>query len=223
MSEVHGTAYRALRTRVREVVERSDPGWLERVVPATPRWRAHDLLAHLVGVTDDVVNGRMDGLASEPWTQAQVDARNAATAADLLAEWDETAPRFEDLLAAAPEAIAGQAIFDAATHEHDLCNAFGVLGDRQSDAVLTGWDWILGARTRNDAPAVCFVVESGEHVSGVGDLVARIEAPRFELFRAVCGRRTADEIARFGWDREPDPPLLIAAGLFSIPTDSISE
>ena len=38
------------------------------VVPATPEWRAHDVLAHLVGVTDDVVNGRLDGIATDAWT-----------------------------------------------------------------------------------------------------------------------------------------------------------
>ncbi len=65
MSESHAVAYRALRSRVREVVESSDADVMLAVVPATPEWRAHDVLAHLVGVTDDVVNGRLDGLASD--------------------------------------------------------------------------------------------------------------------------------------------------------------
>ena len=99
----------------------------------------------------------------------------------------------------------------------------GVRGDRDNDAVSAGWDWILDSRTRGGAPAICFVVETGERVSGVGDVVARIEAPRFELFRAVCGRRTAAEIGHYGWDCAPDPALLLAAVLFSLPVDSIGE
>ena len=54
-------------------------------------------------------------------------------------------------------------------------------------------------------------------MSGAGDLVARVEAPRFELFRAVSGRRTAAEIAGYGWDREPDPELLLAADVLLAP------
>jgi hypothetical protein len=97
------------------------------------------------------------------------------------------------------------------------------VGDRDSDAIGVGWEWIVGARTRNGSPAICFVTESGEQISGAGDLVARVEASRFELFRAVSGRRTAAEIANYGWDCEPEPALLIAADFFSIPPLSIGE
>src|SRR5579862_1280088 len=78
MSESHGIAYRGVRARVREIVEGTDPSALQRVVPATPKWTGHDVLAHMVGVPNDVVHGRMEGLASESWTQAQVDARTSA-------------------------------------------------------------------------------------------------------------------------------------------------
>ena len=223
MSEGHDVAYRDLRRRVRAVVEQIDPSALERIAPATPKWSAHDVLAHLVGVPEDVVNGRMDGIASDAWTQAQVDRRAAASVGELLAEWDDCAPPFEALLAGGPAEITGQAIFDAGTHEHDLLNALGIAGDRDSRAIGVGWEWIVNARTRGNAPAICFVTESGEQISGTGDAVARVEAPRFELFRAVSGRRTADEIKGYGWDREPDPRLLIAADFFSIPERSIGE
>lgn len=223
MSESHGIAYRGVRARVRRLVEGTDPAALQRVVPATPKWTGHDVLAHMVGVPNDVVNGRMEGLASESWTQAQVDARKLASIADLLAEWDEYTTQFEEMLSAAPGEIAGQAIFDAATHEHDLRNALGSTDARDSDAVGSGWDWIVAARTRNGGAAICFVVEGGEQVSGVGDLIARVEAPQFELFRAVSGRRTAKEIAQYGWDREPEPSVLLAADFFSFPPDSIGE
>ena len=223
MSEAHQIAYRELRARVREVVEQVDDPALERIAPATPKWRAHDVLSHLVGVPEDVVNGRLDGIASDAWTQAQVDRRRTASTAELLAEWDEFGPQFEVMLAEAPDEIVGQAIFDAGTHELDLLNALGVVGARDSGAVRVGWDWIVDARTRGGAHAICFVMEEGEQISGTGDVVARVEAPRFELFRAVSGRRTEAEIARYRWDREPDPQVLLAADFFSIPEASIGE
>lgn len=223
MSESHAVAYKALRARVRGVVEAADASALATVVPATPAWRAHDVLAHMVGVTNDVVHGRLDGVASDSWTGAQVDARATLATADLLAEWDEFGPQFEVLLAASPAEIAGQALFDAATHEHDLRNAFGAPGARDTDAIGTGWDWLLDARTRNGAPLLMFVVDGDEQTSGAGDLVARIGASRFELFRAVAGRRTAAEIARYEWSCEPNPEVLLAADFFRLAERSLAE
>jgi hypothetical protein len=223
MSESHAVAYRDLRGRVRAVVETADADAMLVVVPATPEWRAHDVLAHLVGVTDDVVNSRLDGLASDAWTQAQVDARTERSTDDLLAEWDAVGPQFEALLAAAPAEIAGQALFDAATHEHDLRNALRAPGARDSDAVGTGWEWIVDARTRTGAHAMCFVVDGREEPSGVGVVMARVEASRFELFRAIAGRRTESEIAGFGWDRAPEPMLLLGAEIFTMRTTSLGE
>ena len=63
---------------------------------------------------------------------------------------------------------------------------------------------------------LCFVIDGDEQVSGTGDVVATIEAPRFELFRAVSGRRAAAEIEQYKWDRDPDPELLLASEIFSL-------
>lgn len=216
MSEPHATAYRELRLRVSDVIRQTDASAFAGPAPATPSWRVHDVVAHLVGVPDDVVNGRLEGIASDPWTQAQVDKRVGCSTAELLAEWEANGPAFEALLAAAPAEIAGQALFDAATHEHDLRHAVGAPGARESDAIAVAWEWIIDARTRGAALALCFVIDGDEQVSGTGDVVATIEAPRFELFRAVSGRRAAAEIEQYKWDRDPDPKLLLASEIFSL-------
>ena len=173
----------------------------------------------------DLANGTRQLSQEQEFFSREIkcDARTNRPVSELLDEWDRTAPQFESMLAAAPAEIAGQAIFDAATHEHDLRNALGVPGARESDAIDSGWEWIVGARTRAGAQSLCFVIEGGEESSGVGDPVARIEASRFELFRAVSGRRTADEVARYAWDREPDPALLLGADIFTIRTASLGE
>lgn len=224
MSEMHVDAYRSLQERVRDVVGRADANRLASQCPATPEWTARDVLAHLVGVTDDVVNGRLDGVASDAWTQAQVDARADADAGALLDEWDKNLDAFLALLDAVPDEIAGQALFDAATHEHDLRHALAAPGARDSDAVAIGWAWLVDARTRGAAPALRYVTDAGEMTGGAGDVVATVEAPRFELVRATAGRRSASEVSAYRWlPASSSPNLLLAAPIFRMRAEPLDE
>jgi uncharacterized protein (TIGR03083 family) len=219
----YSQAYRALRGRVSELIRAASPEEFDGPSPATPEWRVHDVLSHLVGVTDDVVNGRLDGVATDPWTAAQVDARRTRTAADLLAEWEATATQFEAVLDAAPPEIVGQALFDAVTHEHDIRCALGTPGARDSDALDIAWDWFIGARGRGGGQAIRFVTEAGEVVAGAGDPEYAVEASRFELLRATVGRRSPDEIARYRWDPAPNAELLLGAPIFSVRDTPLNE
>ena len=135
MTEEHAAVHAELRTRVVGLVRSVEPSALDRIAPATPEWRVRDVVAHMVGVSDDVVNGRLDGITSEAWTAAQVERRRAVPFEELLADWDEYGPQFEAMLSDAPELLAGQAVFDAFTHEHDICNAISRPGARDSDAL----------------------------------------------------------------------------------------
>lgn len=223
-SSDHGDVYAALRSRVAALVRAADARVIDAVVAATPDWRVRDLVAHMVGVTADVVNGRLDGVASDAWTARQVDERAEANLDHLLREWDEHAPAFDAVLRDLPDAVSGQAIFDAATHEHDLRHALGAPGARDSDAVGVAWDWIAGARAGFGATSVRIVADGEDAlVVGAGEPVATVRASRFELFRAMTGRRTAAEISAYDWDRAPDPKWLLAAPVFTLRAESLGE
>jgi len=143
--------------------------------------------------------------------------------AHMVEQWEQLGPRFETMLAGAPAEIAGQALFDAATHEHDLRHAIGRSGARQSDAMGLGWDWFVETRTRMGAPAIRLRNELRDDVAGEGEPRVTVRAPYFELFRAATGRRTAAEMASYEWEPAPDAAMLLAAPFFTIRTESLSE
>jgi hypothetical protein len=181
-----------------------------------------DVLAHMVGVSDDVVNGRLDGIASEPWTAAQVERRRAIPFEELLSDWDRYGPQFEQMLAEAPDAISGQAIFDAFTHEHDIRNAISRPGARDTEALEQSWEWLLSANA--GAPAIRFVTERGDETMGTGEARLSVGASRFELLRAMTGRRTRDEIASYAWEpANADVTVIVGEPIFTMCTESLHE
>ena len=94
----YAAASASLRARVADLVTTATPAQLAAHPPATPDWTVHDVLAHLVGVTGDILGGVVDGIGTDPWTQAQVDARRDRSVAELLAEWTENAPQVEPMI-----------------------------------------------------------------------------------------------------------------------------
>jgi uncharacterized protein (TIGR03083 family) len=223
MSEPHAVSYAALRERVSDLLLSADHSALQAAAPATPGWTGLDIVAHIIGVSDDVVNGRLDGITTEPWTRAQVEKRKGSAAADLVAEWAKTGPAFEAMLSGAPAEISGQALFDAATHEHDLRNALRTPGARDSDAMEHAWVWFVGARAAAGGAALRFVTEHDDVVAGKGQPAATVRASRFEVLRAATGRRSAAEIAAYDWDPDVAPETILAAPIFSLRDTPLNE
>jgi uncharacterized protein (TIGR03083 family) len=197
-------AFRALRSRVNGLVEGLDDERAGAIVPATPEWRVHDLLSHFAGVAEDVVQGNVEDAGSDPWTAAQIEARRDRPWGDVLAEWNERAVALEAMMPTIPEFRRGQLVFDAVTHEHDLRGAFGQPGARDSDALAIGWDWaaaIVGMmRDGNAAGGLRIRTEQGEQVVGQGEVTATVAADRFDLFRAMTGRRSVEQVKAFAWE-----------------------
>ncbi len=199
------TAYDAVRTRMTALLGQADPEQLARQVPACPDWTVHDLLAHVTGVAVDVSAGRIEGAGSDPWTAAQVEARKDASRDDLLAEW-EAAPIGAALLEA-DTMQAAQVVFDLTTHEHDLRGALELPGERDSEGVDVGWTWattVLGMlRDGYGEGAVVLTTPAGATTCGAAEPTSGVTADRFELFRAMTGRRSADQVAAWDWTGEP--------------------
>jgi uncharacterized protein (TIGR03083 family) len=200
-------AYRGVQQRMTALLQDADEGVADAMVPATPEWRVRDLVAHVVGVADDVVAGRLEGAGSDPWTAVQVEQRRGRTIEELLEEWQAVTPGFESALLATDPVQAAQAVFDVTTHEHDLRGALQAPGARDSDGVEVGWGWataiVAQLRDGYGSGAIRLVTDKGEDVLGTGEPTAAVRADRFELWRAMTGRRSPEQVRAWDWEGEP--------------------
>ena len=200
-------AYDAVQARMTSLLQAAGPDDLVREVPACPDWSVRDLLAHAVGVAADVAAGRIDGAGSDPWTAAQVAARQDSDRDALLAEWASTVPALREALLGMDPMQAAQVVFDLTTHEHDLRGALGVPGERDSDGVEIGWLWattVLGQlRDGYGEGALVLTTEAGATTCGSAPPSSGVTADRFELWRAMTGRRSAEQVASWAWTGEP--------------------
>ena len=200
-------AYDAVQSRMTALLRSAGPEELARQVPACPDWSVQDLLAHVVGVAADVAAGRIEGAGSDPWTAAQVQARRDRSRDALLEEWDATAPALREALLTVDPMQAAQVVFDVTTHEHDLRGALGAPGERDSDGVQIGWVWattVLGQlRDGYGEGALVLTTPEGEATCGSASPTSGVTADRFELWRAMTGRRSAEQVASWPWTGEP--------------------
>jgi uncharacterized protein (TIGR03083 family) len=223
MAGTYAAEYARVRTRVHDVVNAATPADLDAVSPATPAWRTRDVLAHLVGVADDAINGRIDGVATDPWTAAQVAAREQSSPAEMLEEWDRIGPAFEAVIAGLPDVIAGQVLFDAFTHERDIRHAVAAPGGFESDVLDLVFRWVTDSRLFTELPTLRFDTEAGVAVSGAGEPVATVGASRFEIVRASTGRRSASEVEKYAWDPVMDVSVVLVAPFFRLRDDPLNE
>ncbi|MDQ1466989.1 MAG: hypothetical protein QOH10_1404 [Actinomycetota bacterium] len=223
----HATAYAGVRERVTALVRAAPVGALDAIAPATPGWRTRDVLAHLVGVATDVVNGNVGDAAQDRWTAAQVDARCDLPVAALLEEWAATAPQIDAIVLSLPTSITGQLIIDAATHEHDLRHALRQPGARDSDALTLGLAWVVpalgGLFDAAGEPALGIESETVIATAGSGPVDATVRASTFECARAITGRRTLAEIAAYDWTPHARAERLLAIPFFTAPPVSLGE
>ena len=201
-------AYVELRARVVALLRETPEQSAIDQVPHCPTWTVNELASHLLGVPDDIVHGRMEGVGSDAWTQAQVVRHQAKTLRQIADELAALAERFDPMLPHVPAMARSQMVMDAVTHEHDLRHAVGAPGERDSMAVRAGLAWLMSWCTRTN-PATA-------------SAIAAVGASDFDVLRSLTGRRSMAQMAALGLP--VDAIIQIQAGSpFRAPTHEVVE
>ena len=179
----------------------------------------------MAGVCDDIANGNMAGVATDAWTQAQVDKRADWRFSTILDDWAEHAAAIEPQMNAFGQPI-GQMVFDAWTHEQDMRGALGLVGGRDSSAMEISWEWFVQANqavVASEPAALLLVTEVGEIHLGGGEPVATVRTSRFEFLRAVTGRRSRAQVRGFDTDGVPVDGIIFSSDFFTPAVEDIVE
>jgi len=195
------------RERVLELADGIDDDTAATIVRACPEWTVKDVYAHIAGVPADILAGRLEGVATDPWTARQVEERKDRSLREICAELVELGPAFEDVLRAFGDAMDPRLFLDQWSHEQDLRGTLGRPGAR--DLPVVGW--LVGTMLVGFAegwedrglPTVRLIGSSGEWLLGAGKPALTLQTNDFELVRMLVGRRSRKELFDMGWDGDP--------------------
>ena len=201
-------AYTELRARVTEMMQSLTLEQAQAIVPHCPQWTVKDCFAHMVGIPEDVINGQMEGVASEAWTNRQVQRHAQDSVADLLAVWESNAAVFAKILPNIPQPVISQFMFDQTTHEHDIRTAVGKPGARDTLAVAVAEGFIRNSLAQQSDPAIA--------------QLANHKLTGFEYLRSLSGRRSRAQISKNGFDIET-VEAFIRTMPFDIPQSDVSD
>jgi len=211
-AEDAATAYRQVQRRLTEVL-RAHIADGDKTVPACPAWTVRQTLAHLCGAAEDVAALNLDGVASDPWTAAQVARHEADSVEQLLVLWEVAAGEVEALLPHAQAIAANQLVFDAVTHEHDIRGAIGEPGAISGDLPLvvalgfmtTSLDALIRSRS---LPSLRLETDDGTWQLGDPDTAPSqltLRVTPFDAVRMIGGRRSFGQLRAADWGGDPEP------------------
>lgn len=215
---------------------------LARQVPACPEWTVRDLIAHLAGIAEDTLRGSYFAEAldawrdpdiserREEWTAGQVSTRSDRSIESVLREFDEYGGRLVTMLrrGQAPDGpgwLLAAPVGDLAVHLADLREALGLEPDQTAPITHFGFaayrDWLHARIAERGLPALRLSDGHKDWVLGSGAPEVSLTADRYELFRAITGRRTAAAIRAYDWSGDPTPYLPIIAP-YPLPADQVA-
>lgn len=206
------------------------PAQWEARIPPRPQWTVKDTLAMLAGFAHSLIEGRWTEDYSDSWADHEIldglhatldgliAQRRDRSGAEILREWDALSVRLERMM-------NGEEPFPAGTHpfvgwsylwavvqnSHNIWAALGIIKARDFQATVLCLEsaviWLDMRLQATGRPALRLRAGSTEWVVGDGTPLATVTAPAFELFRALSGRRSIDQIRGFDWEGDAGPFL----------------
>ena len=220
--------YEQLRDDIAQLVAGLEPEELDKPVPATPGWTIRDIVTHLAADASCIVAGDFPSeffeafgesagvIKVNEWTSRQLEDRRGRSLEEMLQEWKSSSTDVTAMMRGEkpwPEGIVPFSdrilLTDLAVHQQDIFGALGIERGRDAAPIKIGLSgyivtmgWRLGAAS---IPPLRFDVGDKSYMAGEGEPGATVHASRFELFRAMSGRRNPDQIRAYEWDGDPEP------------------
>jgi uncharacterized protein (TIGR03083 family) len=237
--------YDGVRGEISNLVAGLSEDDVTRPVPATPGWTIRGILAHLAGdaacvIVGDFPNEFFAAMGDEAaiadlneWTAGHVSKRAGMSVHEICDEWEISSKTVTDMMrdpTSWPDNVPpfGDRVLvtDLGVHQHDIHGALGIVSDRDSAPVRVGsagYVAVMDLRLRT-AGAPALRIEAGDKswVIGGDEPVATLRTDRFELFRAMSGRRSPDQIRAYEWDGDPEP-FIPFFYLYGLRTDALVE
>ena len=182
-----------------------DEDW-SRPVPCTPEWSARDVVGHVVGLVDDVLEDRMEHAPSAEWTALQVARHADGGVEELLASWEARLEPFAAWIADTGASWPGS---DCHTHEHDLRHALDLPGNRENVIVSASAQGFL---QQLDVPFPFEIEMDGKVCTNGHEELGRFPHEEvvlramtsFEVFRSRLGRRSRAQVEEYRWSGPSD-------------------
>ena len=201
-----GEMYRAGRIAMIDLGRSLTDEQAAMTVPACPEWTIKDVYAHQAGVVADALAGRLDGVATDPWTARQVEERKDKTLTAVLDEWEQIVGPFETFLESG--AAPPQVIIDQWSHEQDVRAAVDRPGNRDDERARFCVEVLAGLRGESWQHACVEVIgDSGKWMLGTGEPQLTLRGSDYDLARALLGRRSLAQVRAMDWSGDPGPVL----------------
>ena len=174
-------------------------------VPTCPGWTVKDVVAHLAGFFSAYRLGDPKEAFGPEWGDREVRARQDRSLDECLTEWQESLADPGDLFESrfGPVAVA-----DVLAHEQDIRTALDKPGARGDENIVSAIEMglsFLDKKVESEGlEAFRVVTPDVAHTVGQGEPAATLQTSTFELFRALHGRRTVDQVRAMNWDSDPD-------------------
>ena len=202
------SAWLASRDRIIDAVSRTSPETLNTMSTLCPEWRLRDIVAHLVGISQDIAAGNFPK-DLDAWAGEQVRRNYDVPLRELIDEWPTLG--FENAISS-EFAIA---LYDQVTHECDLFHGLGHAAHVDQATLRLLGDFTLSRfGTGDNGLTVSLHLDGDTLRRGSGERELSLRSDYFSWLRASTGRRSRAQIDAMDWSGDRDAIGVLFTGIF---------